>query len=427
MATIKVTLERKNERHTNIEIAKEQVNYLVQRATAGARASWQSSKVVVRDPQMINAKWNYNAVITLERKRPTTPDKMSKEVAEIVAQFNKTGVNKGGWSVGSCEPVDWKMPSGAPAPTDPASPPEGKEFAVEDVVNFDKTLSFEDIVIPEILLRGSDQEIEDHPAFSGIYGRAPHIRVMAASMRTMLATQGLKRNHAVLYGKPACAKSTLFHAWQNVLGAGAFVAINANSATQAGIESIFLDRLPQIGGCPPFLFIEEIEKTNEVINTVWLSIMDERAEIRKVRHNNLRRVEVRSLCFATVNDKVLFDRVMGGRPGSPGALSSRMRGLYVPRPSHNEMKRILMRDIALFYPEGNAIWADKAIEIAHEVGTDDPRMILSFLDGRDRLLTEEYKEDIISIHNREKNDRQTKGDDGLIEDDFEEDHDRDAA
>lgn len=418
MPSISITLERKNERHTNVQTAKAQIAHLIKRATAGTRSSWRADDdSEIREPKHIDGVWVYKAIVILERHgRITAADKLRNEMLQIVAYMNKAGNSKGGWVVTESNPVDWKLPVGA-TPGVPAG--DNKEFTVEDIVDFDKTRCFDDIRIPEILISGSNHEIEDYPAFDGIYGRAAHIRVMAAAMQTMISTKGAKRNHAVLYGKPACAKSTLFHAWQSVIGKGSYLAINANSATQAGIESIFLDRLPEVGGCPPFVFIEEIEKTKEEINTVWLSCMDERAEIRKVRHNNLRRVQVRALCFATVNDKVLFDRIMGGRPGSPGALSSRMRGLYVPRPNRVEMKRILLRDIELYYPEGNELWADKCIEIAYEVKTDDPRMILSFLDGRDRLLTEEYKADIISIYEREQEDADEVDDD--------DESDRDAA
>jgi MoxR-like ATPase len=222
----------------------------------------------------------------------------------------------------------------------------------------------------------------------------------------MKDTGGMRRNHVLLHGLPGCAKSSLFKGVQTVVGHGGYLALNANSATRAGIEAIFLRRLKQTG-VPPLVFIEEIEKTLEAILTVWLSLMDERAELRKVTNNEANRVETRVLCFGSANDKLLFDKLMGGRPGHPGALSSRFtKPLYVPRPNRDTMRRILLRDIKLY--GGNPLWADKALEIADEVGTNDPRIVLAYLDGGERLLNGKYKEDIMAIHKLEQQDKESE-------------------
>lgn len=406
MPSFVVSLERKNDKRGNPEIIEKQVDAISRRAVAGARRSWSVADTEIDIPKkMRDGQWVYTARLVIERRargKPTSAQ-LNDQMTDIVEVMKKTGT-RWRWEVVKATPTDWSLEVPA-APTD-GSPtkPDGKDFNVNDIVDFDRVLTFEEIDIPEVLMYGSDSEIESHPAFVGIYGRAAQIRLMAGAMRTMIATKGKKRNHATLHGKPGCAKSKIFEAWQTVIGKGGYMGINANSATKAGLESIFLERLYELGAVPPFFFIEEIEKTKEEILTFWLSILDERAQVQKTIHRVFRQMKAEILCFATANDKLLFDKMMGGRPGHPGAISSRMRGIYVPRPNWNEMKRILLRDIELYYPDGKEKWADACIDIAQQVGTNDPRIILSYLDGRDRLLSGEYEQDIISVHEREKHD-----------------------
>lgn len=398
-----VTLERKISKRS--DKIKEQIDYIVKRGVAGSRKVWNRCRREVGPPVPERGGYRYIVTLTFQRGQARDPKTMSEEAADVVKYMEitcKSGKFKPPWEITKVH-SGWEtsisIPKTAAAVPEPMSDHE-------DVVDFDRAVPIENVVIPDVLLHGSDEEIENYEAFSGIYGRAKHIRLIAASIKRMQDTKGEKRNHLMLWGAPACAKTQIFRGWMKVLGRGSFFSINANSATRAGIELIFLNRFKKTG-TPPIVFIEEMEKTKEEILSVWLSIMDDRAEVRKVTYKQQDWVEAKVLCFSTVNDKVLFDRLHGGRPGHPGALSSRFtKQLYVPRPDIEIMRRILARDIELY--GGRASWIEPCLEIAHEIRTTDPRIILSFLDGQDRLLDGSYKADILGIFQVER--EQEKGD-----------------
>jgi hypothetical protein len=409
MPSFTVTLQRKNGKRVDTGVIQNNLNPIINRSTSGTRSNWTTKPYRVIAPVVPedDGFYLYKTTITYERRSNRNADnnRLTNEMNAILSVLQESGQSS------RFGDYPWTF-SGPPKtygfeaienPKSDAQPDGGADNVdLSELVDFDRALSLEDIEIPDVLINGTDADIEKHPAFQGIYGRAAHIRVMFSSIKTMKDTGGMRRNHVLLYGLPGCAKSSLFKGVQTVLGHGGFLALNANSATRAGIEAIFLRRLKQTG-VPPVVFIEEIEKTLEAVLTVWLSMMDERAEVRKVTNNEASRAETRVLCFATANDKLLLDRLMGGRPGHPGALSSRFtKQLYVPRPSRDMMRRILLRDINLY--GGNPLWADKALEIADEVGTNDPRIVLAYLDGGERLLTDKYKEDILTIHRLEKED-----------------------
>lgn len=401
MPQVVINLERKNTKRFGNETIQTQLDYLIGRAVAGNRSQWKCEESTINEPERTGSTWTYDVLLSFERQKSVAPDRLNNELDGILKFLNSAGSGSKfknfPWTIKGVLP-DWK--SGELTTIDL---PVAETDDVNEVIDFNRAVPLDQIEFPDLLLYGSDDEIESHPAFRGIYGRAPYIRVLFSSIKTMKDTNGLRRNHCLLHGKPGTAKTSLFRGMQQVLGVGSYLNINANSATRAGIETIFLRRLKTIG-VPPFIFIEEIEKTLEAILTVWLSILDERAEVRKITHHSVDKQEVRSLCFATANDKVLFDRLTGGRPGHPGALSSRFtKPLYVPRPDWNIMKRILLRDIDLY--GGQYEWADKCIDIAKEIGTNDPRIVLSLLDGGDRLISGGYKEDIMQIYNMEKTDR----------------------
>lgn len=418
MSKINVTLVRKNsKRYKSISVRK-QIDYIIKRTTSGARSVWKCKTYSTPSPTQVEDGWRYQVVLTFERqvkrKKPNQV-RLNTEMGIVigvlkeVCTLSKFGIHP--WYMVHHE-SDWNgnVPKTVSAvvadPVNiPAPDPQSQGMNADDVVDFSKAVPLEEIDIPEVLISGSDDEIENHPAFEGIYGRAAHIRVMFSSIKTMKDTQGQRRNHVILHGLPGCAKSSLFLGMKKILPKGSYLFMNANSATRAGVEAVFLNRL-KVTGVPPFMFLEEIEKTLEAILTVWLSILDDRGEVRKITHGEAKRTDARVLCFATANDKVLFDGLMGGRRGHPGALSSRFtKPLYVPRPSWQVMERILLRDIAKF--GGKNEWAAKAIEIAQEMKTDDPRIVLSFLDGGDRLMNGAYKQDIMTIHAMENEDRKS--------------------
>lgn len=405
MPTLNVTLHRKLSKQVNTEVIKEQVEYIAKRAVSGDRSQWSYKKIVVPAPKSHAGGWMYEVELKFERrvKQKAGIHRLDEKVSKLLTVVKECAASSRfaqlpWYVVKHTTDVAIKVVAPVTTSADPNTP-----MNVGDVVNFSKALTLDDIEIPEVLINGTDDEIESHPAFEGIYDRAAHIRVMFSSIKTMKDTKGMRRNHVILHGLPACAKSSLFMGMQKVLPVGSYLKLNANSTTRAGIEEIFLGKL-KVTGVPPIIFNEELEKTLEAILTTWLSILDERAEVRKLNFRTSDQTEARVLCFATANDKLLFDRLMGGRPGHPGAISSRFtKSLYVPRPSWNVMEKILLRDIKRY--GGKEAWAQKCIDIAQTIGTNDPRTVLSYLDGGDRLLDGSYKADLLRINELEKQDK----------------------
>lgn len=389
MPQFTVNLERKVKKRSSNEVIKSQFEYIVGRATSSNRKAWFNKSYKLENPVLEKDLWVYKVSFIFERKKAVAEKQLNKEANEVVTYLKAAAESKSPpWTIVGNPVADW----GSMESTEPD--------VESDIVDFDRALKISEIVIPDVLINGSDEEIENHPAFQGIYGRAQHIRIIASSIQRMKDTNGAKRNHVLLYGLPGCAKSHIIKGWSTVLGKGGFLTINANSASRAGIERIFLDRFKETG-TPPIIFVEEIEKSNETILTAWLSILDDRAEVRKVTHFKQEKADAQILSIATANDKILFDRLHGGRPHHPGALSSRFtKKLYIPRPDTEIMKRILLRDIELY--GGNPAWVEPCIDIANAIKTNDPRIILSLLDGQDRLLDGSYKNDIFSIFQMEK-------------------------
>jgi len=246
----------------------------------------------------------------------------------------------------------------------------------------------------DLLGRDSNEKIKNHPCFKGIFGREAHIRNCLRSIWSFLEAGGERNNHILLYGAPGCAKSHMLLAFEKLFGNGAVLRLNSDSTSKAGIEKLFFKDLQNLP-VPPLVFIEEIEKTNEEALHVWLSAMDDRHEIRKVNFhvNQVRKVYV--LVIATANNKQKLDMMMGGRVDDPGPLSSRFKHEFeCTRPSVDEMRRILIRDIN--EKGGKLEWVDPVMKLAEQLRTDDPRKILAFLDGGDDLLNGFYQQDMMT-------------------------------
>lgn len=260
----------------------------------------------------------------------------------------------------------------------------------------------EEIIIPELLLKGSDVEVEEHDAFKGIYGRSAQIRTATAVLSAAFSTKMQRRHNILFWGYPGCGKSHLMKGIRNLLGPNAILELDSTSTTKAGIEKIFLSGLET--GVPPVVFMEEIEKTDESALRVWLSALDDRREIRKVnfRQATVRKIDI--LCIATANDKIAFDKLFrSGNQSGRGALSSRFtKQIYVPQPDRAIMQRILERDIKEF--GGKLEWIEPCLDLAETLNTKDPREVLGMLVGGDRLIDKSYQEDVLKIHEQEQAD-----------------------
>lgn len=234
-----------------------------------------------------------------------------------------------------------------------------------------------------------------YEVFNGIFDREPQIRTVLSSVKSFLASDRQRRNHVLLYGLPACAKTQILLRFCEFVGEGAVIKIDATNTTQAGIAKLFFDELDD-DEIPPFVVIEEIEKSHEDILRIWLGILDERGEIRKMNFNQNRFKRINVLGLSTANDKGIFDKLMGGNVHRPGALSSRfVNQIFCPRPDDKVIRMILERDINKH--GGNLSWIEPALKLSKELNTNDPRKILALLDGGDRLLTGDYQADILSV------------------------------
>lgn len=271
---------------------------------------------------------------------------------------------------------------------------------VKEVKPLTKVSSWKDLIVPdEMLGENSDDFIKTHPAWKGLYGVNPQIRIILSNIKRAHDTNGESRNHAVLFGHAGCGKTTTMFAIEKMFGSDSVLKLDATSTTKAGIEKLFFSDLVDI---PPLVFMEEAEKADPEALKIWLGALDDRGEIRKVnfRVNQLREVKVLFIC--TVNNKVLFDKMMGSDGSQAGALSSRcVTQIYYPRPSEAILYQILEKEIQ--EKGGSKDWIPAAVEMASKLGTTDPRIVKSYLAGGDRLLDGSYQRDWYSIQQAAKN------------------------
>lgn len=235
----------------------------------------------------------------------------------------------------------------------------------------------------------SDEEIAKHPAFCRIFGRNAQIRSLLSAVKSFLFTDGKRSSHTCLDGPAGCGKTQILNGLVKVWGEGCALRLDATATTKAGVEKMYFDDLPDI---PPLCIMEEIEKAEETGLTVWLGALDDRKEIRKLNARiggKVRKVNFLALC--TSNNRARFDRML------EGALSSRFKNKWnCPRPDPTILKQILLRDI--HENGGDEAWVQPCLELAEKVKTDDPRLVLAFLDGRERLLDKTYQKDLMEIH-----------------------------
>lgn len=234
--------------------------------------------------------------------------------------------------------------------------------------------------------------------FAGIYERDAHIRLIHASTQTALDTDFEERNHTLLFGEPAAAKTTIFNRFKdwyecNSEGVERVAYIDVTTLSKAGLENWILERAKdQI--LPEILFFNELEKFNPDNLLCLLSIMDGCGVITKINAKIGRQsAKVRCLVWGTCNNAEKIKNWEGG------ALWSRFaKALPCYRPSRELMVELLLRNIAQRRNKGRKAddrWAKVAVDYAFDtMGTNDPRAIVGLLDGGHKLLTGEYQRDL---------------------------------
>lgn len=418
-----LTLRRRLGKKTGDDKIQSQVDYIIGRGLKGARGNGWEVQQRRHPPRRNGDLWEFRYDLSFEKTkgRGRGTDTEYRQWEQIKAMMIQTGQNA------KFGEYPWEVltPQGAPAISTVAPPPDDGGIIPDnaaptlgDVVSdlnqlvqtklggvreVQSTLSvvktWEDLEIPaELLGRDSDRHLGQHPAWSHLYGVGAQIRTILSNIKRARDTGGASRNHGVLYGHAGCGKTTTLLALEQMFGPGAVLRLDATSTTRAGIEKLFFSDLTDI---PPLVFMEEAEKADPEALKVWLGALDDRGEIRKVnfRVNQLREVKVLFLC--TVNNKTLFDKMMGSDGSEAGALSSRcVSQVYFPRPSETTLRLILQKEVA--QNGGDPAWITPAILLAQEMGITDPRIVRSYLAGGERLLDGSYQEDWKAIQEAAK-------------------------
>lgn len=252
---------------------------------------------------------------------------------------------------------------------------ESLEAGTKNELEIWRTFNFDDRLLND------DNYLNNESSFSKFYGINSQIRMVLSPLQSAIQTVGKRMVHSVLFGPPACGKTSVLNTLETIIGKNNILKLDATTTTKAGIEKLFLGT-----SIPPVVILEEAEKANEDWLRNWLSLLDERSEIRKVSHKETIVKNIDILFYCTVNDSDKFNNLLDG------ALASRCKNkIYFPRPSIETIEKILYRDIQ--ENGGKNEWVPCALQLAKELGIDDPRIILSFLSGGDRLLSGLYQED----------------------------------
>jgi energy-coupling factor transporter ATP-binding protein EcfA2 len=410
----KLYLQRKTQNRVSDEKIELQVEYILKRGTAAGRGkTWDVNKRRI-PPVQKDGFWHFTYELDFTKVRGDRGGQAEyTQWEEMKAMIIQTG------SAAKFQQYPWividpqnnataaRIPATAqPAPAQPAAPPEN----IADIIAqageaiADKLLSgvrevgttlggvktWKDLIIPQDFLGAhSDQALGQHPAWKNLYDLGPQVRLLMNNIQRAAETDGESRNHAVLFGHSGCGKTTTLLSFEKMFGEGSVLRLDATSTTKAGLEKMFFNDLTEI---PPLVFMEEAEKADPEALKIWLGALDDRGEIRKVnfRVNQLRSLKV--LFFCTVNNKALFDKMMGSDGSEAGALSSRcVSQIYFPRPSSDTLRQILKKEIDQH--GGKLEWISPALELAQEMGVSDPRIVRHYLAGGDRLLDGGYQRD----------------------------------
>ncbi len=423
-----LTLRRRMGKRTNDDKIEAQIDYIVTRGLHGSRGKgWDVTR---RQHPPVRSKdgiwWVFRCDLAFEKNggRGKGTDTEYRQWENIKAMIIQTGhAAKFGeypWEVFTPDsrtplpvpPSNALANMGGAPPSDNGVIPDGNADSMGDILGelnrvitslggvrevqslLGRVQTWDDLVIPpELLGRDSDRHLGQHPAWRELYGVGPQIRTVLSNIKRARDTNGRSRNHGVVYGHAGCGKTTMLLALERMFEPGAVLRLDATSTTRAGIEKLFFSDLEEI---PPLVFMEEAEKADPEALKVWLGALDDRGEIRKVnfRVNQLREVKILFIC--AVNNKTLFDKMMGSDGTEAGALSSRcVSQVYFPRPSESVLRQILQKEIVR--NGGEESWITPCIAMAQQMGVTDPRVIRSYLAGGERLLDGTYQQDWRSI------------------------------
>ena len=187
MPQVVINLERKNTKRIGDDTIQTQLDYLIGRTVAGNRSQWVCEESTINEPERTGEDWTYDVLLSFERTKTVAIDRLNTELEGMLKYLNAAGTGSKfknfPWTIKSVLP-DWKSEE----LTAVDLPDAESEDDVNEVIDFNRAMTLEEIEFPDSLLYGSNEEIESHPAFQGIYGRAPYIRVLFSSIKTMKDT-----------------------------------------------------------------------------------------------------------------------------------------------------------------------------------------------------------------------------------------------
>jgi hypothetical protein len=363
-----VSISKGAERELNEKITRKHIDAVIAGVLTPARVKngWHMSVIPATSYSFYKREWNHGIAGEAQYTYYVTfkvlckPDKerpnIEAEFINLVQAIEQKIKFPAKWSIDSVDGEDWKAKKLVEAQTK------------EEQSNVD--IGYIPLEMPE------DWEVN----FEHLYGLDAHISRVKRAIEGTVATGWKKRLHCVLIGPPGCGKSDIAHSIKEALGAENVLEFDATSTTMAGAQKELAERADSGDGLPRVLLVEEIEKADDKSLSWLLSLMDLRGEIRKTTARGKINTETKMICIATVNDVPTFEKL------AFGALASRFSNkVYFRRPDRELLGRILQREVKLI--NGNFDWIEKTLDLADEIGTSDPREVISLmLCGRDSLL-----------------------------------------
>lgn len=354
-----ISLERKSVNRLNDEATRRRLKRAIKALSNDVKVTKNLKSIVVNG--------GYRHLIELNLRNDS----------EILINKISSRVEKIGWAVSDSTTVLEEVPTQQTQQVESSSMGSKPPFQVPDLT-------------PEIFEK----------YFGDIYEREAHIRLIHDSIKNYTYSGGRIRSHVLLYGEPEAAKSSLYarfikwfteyegNVWNRIL------KIDSHTTTKAGLENLIID-FADTGTMPEIIVIEEIEKRDKLNDLdILISIMQDGYLSKLNARIGQKTVQTPVLIWATCNDFELLQKIRFG------AIWSRFNHKWrVFRPSRESMKKIL--EDYIVKTNGDISWVEPIMELSDKLNITNPRTVLAWTDGRERLLTGEYQKDMLSVMKKE--------------------------